>query len=162
MGEPTTETDQTAAPARSLTDADIAALGTLFGGALKEAMAPVTAALSESAPKAGETGETAESVDAKPSKVAKESKKDKAAKLQETVRAEMADLKESLREELLPKVRDELREELLREHGTPARRGFRVHENDQSGPDETSPEDLYKDRAELLLGAFGRTPQPAQ
>ncbi|MFB6568372.1 hypothetical protein [Streptomyces noursei] len=163
MGEPTTETDQTAAPARSLTDADISALGALFGAALKESLAPVTAALAENAPKASKSeSEATESADAKPGREAKESKKVKVAKLQETVRAEMAELKESLREELLPKVRDELREELLRENGLPARKGYRVHENDQSGPDETSPEDLYAQRAELLLGDFGRTPQPAQ
>ncbi|WP_438489574.1 hypothetical protein [Streptomyces sp. S186] len=164
MGEPT-ETDQTtAAPAaRSLTDADISALGALFGAALKENLAPVTAALAENAPKASKSeSEATETTDAKPGKEAKESKKLKVAKLQETVRAEMAELKESLREELLPKVRDELREELLRENGLPARKGYRVHENDQSGPDETSPEDLYAQRAELLLGDFGRTPQPAQ
>ncbi|MEE6264879.1 hypothetical protein V2E29_04360 [Streptomyces diastatochromogenes] len=164
MGEPT-ETDQTtAAPAaRSLTDADISALGALFGAALKENLAPVTAALAENAPKASKSESKAtESTDAKPGREAKDSKKAKVAKLQETVRAEMAELKESLREELLPKVRDELREELLRENGLPARKGYRVHENDQSGPDETSPEDLYKNRAELLLGEFGRTPQPAQ
>ncbi|MFL4491561.1 hypothetical protein ACJ6WD_09910 [Streptomyces sp. VTCC 41912] len=164
MGEPT-ETDQTtAAPAaRSLTDADISALGALFGAALKENLAPVTAALAENAPKASKSeSEATESTDAKPGREAKESKKAKVAKLQETVRAEMAELKESLREELLPKVRDELREELLRENGLPPRKGYRVHENEQSGPDEQTPEDLYKNRAELLLGEFGRTPQPAQ
>ncbi|SHL75655.1 hypothetical protein [Streptomyces yunnanensis] len=163
MGEPTTETDQTAAPARSLTDADISALGALFGAALKESLAPVTVALAENAPKASKSeSEATESADVKRGREAKESKKAKVAKLQETVRAEMAELKESLREELLPKVRDELREELLRENGLPPRKGYRVHENEQSGPDETSPEDLYRNRAELLLGEFGRTPQPAQ
>lgn len=162
MGEPTTETQQTeAAPARSLTDADISALGALFGAALKESMAPVLAAVAEKTP-AEPKAEATETVTPAADTAKAEKKAAKAAALRETLRAEMAELKESLREELLPKVRDELREQLLRENGLPPRQGYRVHENDQSGPDETSPDELFNQRAELLLGAFGRTPQPAQ
>lgn len=154
MGEPTTETAETAAPARSLTDADITALGALFGAALKENLAPVLAAVGEKAPEqpAAETSETVEP-EAK-AKTGKKALKETVAELQASFDAKL--------EEALTKQRDALREELLKEHGTPARKGFRVHENDQAGPDETNPEDLYANRAELLLGAFGRTPQPAQ
>lgn len=62
----------------------------------------------------------------------------------------------------LTAAKDELREELLRENGIPARKGYRVHENDQAGTSEPSRDDLFNDRAEILLGAFARTPQPAQ
>lgn len=63
-------------------------------------------------------------------------------------------------QERVTAMKDELREELLRENGLPARQGYRVHENDQTGADKT-PEDLFADRAEILLGAFARTPKPA-
>lgn len=59
-------------------------------------------------------------------------------------------------------AKDELREQLLRDGAIPARKGYRVHENDQAGGSEPSREDLFNDRAEILLGAFARTPQPAQ
>lgn len=59
-------------------------------------------------------------------------------------------------------AKDELREQILRENGLPARKGYRVHENDQAGGSEPTREDLFNDRAEILLGAFARTPQPAQ
>jgi hypothetical protein len=62
----------------------------------------------------------------------------------------------------LAAAKDELREQLLREHGTPARKGFRVHESEQPAAEEPDAEQLFADRAEILLGAFGRTPQPAQ
>ncbi|MGW1744590.1 hypothetical protein ACWCRD_03020 [Streptomyces sp. NPDC002092] len=61
----------------------------------------------------------------------------------------------------LAAAKDELREELLRENGLPPRQGYRVHENDQTGAADKTPEDLFANRAEILLGAFARTPQPA-
>lgn len=159
MGEPTTETRETeAAPARSLTDADISALGALFGAALKENLAPVLAAVSENAPKPGKA-EAAESVDEQP---AKESKKAaKVAKLQETV-AELQASFDTKLTEALAKQRDELREELLKETGTPPRKGYRVHENDQSGGEQPTDEELFARRAEILLGDYAKVPQPAQ
>lgn len=59
-------------------------------------------------------------------------------------------------------AKDELREQLLRENGLPPRTGYRVHESEQPGADKEDVADLYKNRAEILLGNFGRTPQPAQ
>ncbi|MCC9307689.1 hypothetical protein LN042_11340 [Kitasatospora sp. RB6PN24] len=149
MSEPTQET---AAPARSLTDADLAALGTVFASALKEALAPTAPAATESAPKPAKAVVTTESVT-----TAKAERKAAKAGLRESLRADLA---KTLAEERT-KLRDELRAELLREHGLPPRQGFRVGENDQTG-EQPSPDDLYANRAELLLGAFGRTPQPAQ
>lgn len=150
MGEPTTETTQTeAAPARSLTDADIAALGALFGASLKEAMAPITAALAEKAPESAANKAT-ETVEAKP-KEAKESKKARKAALAETV-AELQASFDAKLAEALTKQRDELRETLLKENGLPPRQGYRVHENDKA-PDTAA--DLFADRANLLLGAIG-------
>jgi hypothetical protein len=150
MGEPTTETTQTeAAPARSLTDADITALGALFGASLKEAMAPITAALAEKAPESAANKAT-ETIEAKP-KEAKESKKARKAALAETV-AELQASFDAKLAEALTKQRDELRETLLKENGLPPRQGYRVHENDKA-PDTAA--DLFADRANLLLGAIG-------
>ncbi|RCH70445.1 hypothetical protein DT019_02870 [Streptomyces sp. SDr-06] len=151
MGEPTKESTQAeAAPARSLTDADLAALGAIFGNSLKEAMAPVLAAVGEKAPAQPQT-EAKETAEAKPAKEAKESKKARKAALAETV----ADLQASFDAKLteaLTQQRDELRETLLRENGLPARQGYRVHENDKA-PDTAA--DLFEDRASILLGAIG-------
>lgn len=62
----------------------------------------------------------------------------------------------------LSAAKDELREQMLRQHGAPARKGFRVHESEQPAAEQPDREQLFADRAEILLGAFGRTPQPAQ
>ncbi|GGX40632.1 hypothetical protein GCM10010341_73220 [Streptomyces noursei] len=125
VSEPTTPAAETAStPARSLTDADISALGALFGNALNESLAPVLAAVGEKAPKPSknEASETAAPApEAKP-KIGKKA-------LKEAMRAEMTELKESLRAELLPAVRDELREELLKENGLPQRKGYRLQES---------------------------------
>ncbi|MDR3083331.1 MAG: hypothetical protein LBV60_20840, partial [Streptomyces sp.] len=59
-------------------------------------------------------------------------------------------------------ARDELREQMLRENGLPARKGYRVHESEQPAADKDDVQAMFADRAETLLGAFGRTPQPAQ
>ncbi|MGW1071576.1 hypothetical protein [Streptomyces sp. NPDC002537] len=151
---------ETAAPenttGRTLTDADIAALGALFGAALQENLAPVVTAVTEKETKAVPE-ETAESV--APADSRKAGKKAGRA-LKESLRTEIGQLREQLREELRTQVRDELREELLKENGLPPRQGFRVHENDKAtGP---TGDELFDNRAEVLLGSFGRTPQPAQ
>ncbi|MDJ0342284.1 hypothetical protein QMK19_03660 [Streptomyces sp. H10-C2] len=153
MGEPT----ETAAPTRSLTDADLAALGAVFAGALKENLAPVLAAVTETAAPAAKT-ETAESApDAE--KAAKETKK----ALKESLKAMKAEIASDVAERaaLVTRVRDELREELLKEYGVPSRQGYRVHESDRA-PDTA--EDLYADRANLLLGSIGipAAPQTTQ
>ncbi|MBX7464965.1 hypothetical protein K1Y80_02565 [Streptomyces sp. MAG02] len=57
-------------------------------------------------------------------------------------------------------AKDELREQMLRENGLPARTGYRVHESEQPAAEKQDAADLFKDRAEILLGAFGRTPKP--
>ena len=151
MGEPTKESTQTeAAPARSLTDADLAALGAIFGTALKESLAPVLQAVGEKAPEQPKA-EATETVDAKPAKEAKESKKARKAALKETV-AELQASFDAKLAEALAKQRDELRETLLKENGLPPRQGYRVHENDKA-PDTAA--DLFEDRANLLLGAIG-------
>ncbi|MBD0743593.1 hypothetical protein [Streptomyces sp. CBMA152] len=163
MGEPTPTDETTAAPARSLTDADITALGALFGTALKEAMAPVTAALAENTPKADKNTEAKESAPAapKPANRAKESKKARKAALAETV-AELQATFDTKLTEALAKQRDELRETLLKEHGLPERKGYRVHENDKAGPaSEDDADALFADRANTLLGNYGLM-QPAQ
>lgn len=59
-------------------------------------------------------------------------------------------------------AKDELREQLLRENGLPQRTGYRVHESEQPGADKEDIQVLFKNRAETLLGNYGRTPQPAQ
>jgi hypothetical protein len=69
---------------------------------------------------------------------------------------------EKLVEARLAAAKDELREQLLRDGAIPARKGYRVHESEQPAAEEPDREQLFNDRAEILLGAFGRTPQPAQ
>lgn len=59
-------------------------------------------------------------------------------------------------------ARDELREQMLRTNGLPQRTGYRVHESEQPNTDKDDVADLYANRAELLLGNYGKTPQPAQ
>ncbi|MFD7016132.1 hypothetical protein [Streptomyces sp. NPDC059928] len=59
-------------------------------------------------------------------------------------------------------AKDELREQMLRENGLPQRTGYRVHESEQSAADKDDAKVLFDNRAEVLLGSFGRTPQPAQ
>ncbi|MEV8480359.1 hypothetical protein, partial [Streptomyces sp. NPDC051173] len=155
MGEPTPTDETTAAPARSLTDADIAALGAIFAGALQENLAPVLAAVTEKASeRKQEASETSAPAPVSASKSGKKALKETAAELEAAFDTKLT--------EALARQRDELREELLRENGLPPRQGYRVHENDQTGGTDQTPDDLYKDRAEILLGAFGRTPQPAQ
>jgi hypothetical protein len=152
MGEPT-PTTETAAPARSFTDEDLKALGAIFGVVLKENLAPVLAAVSESAPKAGKKTKATETA---PAPVVKEKSGKKA--LAETV-AELQASMDAKLAEALAKQRDELRESMLKEYGTPQRQGFRVHENDKA-PDNI--EDLYADRANIMLGAIGIPAAPVQ
>lgn len=149
------ETTETAAPARSLTDDDLKALGAIFGVALKENLAPVLAAVTESAPKAGKKAK-AEAAETAPAPVVKEKSGKKA--LAETV-AELQASMDARLTEALAKQRDELRESMIREYGLPARQGFRVHENDKA-PDNI--EDLYADRANIMLGAIGIPAAPVQ
>jgi pyruvate/2-oxoglutarate dehydrogenase complex dihydrolipoamide acyltransferase (E2) component len=59
-------------------------------------------------------------------------------------------------------AKDELREQLLRENGLPQRTGYRVHESEQPAADKEDVQVLFANRAETLLGNYGRTPQPAQ
>jgi hypothetical protein len=149
------ETTETAAPARSLTDDDLKALGAIFGAALKESLAPVTAALAETAPKAGKKAK-AETAETAPAPVVKEKSGKKA--LAEAAAKMQADLATQLTE-ALAKQRDELRESMLREYGTPPRQGYRVHESEKA-PDNI--EDLYADRANIMLGAIGIPAAPVQ
>ncbi|MEV5944411.1 hypothetical protein [Streptomyces sp. NPDC051994] len=121
MGEPTTETTQTEAPARSLTDGDIAALGALFGAALKENLAPLLDAVSEKAPKPKATSEATETVGEPKPKSGKKALKETVADLQATFDAKLT--------EALAKQRDDLRDELLRENGLPSRKGYRLQES---------------------------------
>ncbi|MEU4296349.1 hypothetical protein [Kitasatospora aureofaciens] len=143
MSEPTTQ--ETAAPARSLTDADIQALGAVFSNALQEQLEPVKQGLKESR---------------KAKKTAKESRKDDAKDgVTETAAPAPQTDAVSEREALKTALRDELREEFLREFGTPGRRGYRVGESDQ--PAEPTSEEMWASRADAILGSFGVTPKPA-
>jgi len=153
MGEPTTQ--ETAASARSLTDEDLTALSAAIGAALKESLAPLHAALTENAA-APEKAKASESVT--PAAAAKAERKAEKKALKESLAELKADFDTKLAEALAVQ-RAELREELLRENGLPPRRGYRVHENERNEP---TADDLFANRAELLLGDFGRTPQPAQ
>ncbi|MFD0405613.1 hypothetical protein [Kitasatospora sp. NPDC127116] len=143
VSEPTPQ--ETAAPARSLTDADITALGTLFGAALKEQLEPVATAIKESRKRKDKTAKETKQADGGVAETAAESP------------APQAPVGE--RDELKAALRNELREELLREFGTPGRRGYRVGETDEA--DKPSSDELWAGRADAILGAYGVTPKPA-
>jgi hypothetical protein len=150
------ETTETAAPARSFTDADFAAMGAIFGSALKEAVAPVLAAVTEAkavAPAPVEAAPVAPVAPAAPAPVA-------AVETAPTAptAADITAAFETRLTEALAKQRDDLRESMLKEYGPPSRQGYRVHENDKA-PDDA--EDLYADRANILLGSIGIGAQPA-
>jgi hypothetical protein len=168
----TTEAAETTAqpaaqPARTLTDADITALGTVFAAALAEHAATIStvpAAETTSTTPVQTTSTNAEQV----APVAAETQKADGAviekALQERATQIEADLKtkfeadfvareKALRENVIAQVR----EEMLRNNGTPRRAGYRVHENEQQLPDVES---LWEDRTSVLLGDFGRTPVP--
>ncbi|MFF0409064.1 hypothetical protein ACFYUY_01340 [Kitasatospora sp. NPDC004745] len=143
VSEPITQ--ETAAPARSLTDDDITALGALFGAALKEHLEPVTTALKESRKR-------------DKAKAAKETKPAAGAVAETAATPSPAADVVSERDALKAAIRNELREELLKEFGTPGRRGYRVGESEQG---EDSRDELWAGRASALLGEFGVTPAPA-
>jgi hypothetical protein len=150
------ETTETAAPARSFTDADFAAMGAIFGSALKEAVAPVLAAVTEAkavAPAPVEATPVAPVAPTAPAPVV-------AVETAPTAptAADITAAFETRLTEALAKQRDDLRESMLKEYGPPSRQGYRVHENDKA-PDDA--EDLYADRANILLGSIGIGAQPA-
>lgn len=146
----------TAAPTRTLTEADVTAIGqtvgAAFAAALKENMpAPVVAP----APAAEPTTPTA---------TESTTKVDEGAAVKEAVTAALEEMKTGLAKTVSEtvatetgKVRDELRETLKRAGVGTGRIGYRVHESDGGDP---TPEQLFDNRADVLLGDFGKTPVP--
>lgn len=132
----TTPAVDTAAPTRTLTDADVTAIGASLGAALSESLTPILSRLAE---KVTETAPEPEPVE-------------ETAPVEEAVK--LADVRDMIVSERA-RIRDELREELLRDYGRPTRKGFRVHENAE--PDA---EEIFGNRADILLGEFGKTPVP--
>lgn len=147
VSEPTAQ--ETAAPARSLTDADLSALGAAFAHVLAEKLDPVTTVLKESRKAKTKAAKTKES-----RKAGKPGVSETAPAAENAPKAKVSE-----RDALKAQVRTELREELLREFGIPGRRGYRVGENDQS--DQDAARDAWDNRADRLLGDFGITPKPA-
>ena len=163
VSEPTQAAETTAAPTtRTLSDADVTAIGETIGAAFAAALkantpapapvvaapAPVTAPATETAPPATEAAP----------------KVDAGQALKETAAAAIAEATAGMRTELTKAVQegDErvlnmVREELQRLGVRPSRQGFRVHENDTSDP---TPADLYDNRADILLGDFATPPVP--
>lgn len=161
VSEPTQQAaETTAAPTRTLTDADVTAIGETVGAAFAAALkantpapatvapAPVTAPATETAPPATEAAP----------------KVDAGQALKETAAAAITEAAAGLRTELTKAVEEGdqrvlnmVREELQRLGVRPSRQGFRVHENDASDP---TPADLYDNRADILLGDFAKTPVP--
>lgn len=135
-----------AAPDRTLTEADVEALGNKIGNTLADALrafAEMNTPKHAAAPQ--ETTETVEQ------EVTTESVT--------KVDTDLTALKESLAKELRLELRNELRAEFLEEKGLPPRRGYRLTENDE--PQELSNAELFdKYRAEILLGAYASTPVP--
>lgn len=153
-------------PERTLTDADIAALGTVFSAALKEHAASVPAApaaetSTTQAPLSGTTAEQVATTAAETTKadgaVTEKALQERAAlieaELKTKLEADFAARETAMREAVIAQVR----EEMLRTNGTPRRTGYRVHENEQQLPDVQS---LWEDRTSVLLGDFAKTPVP--
>lgn len=163
VSEPTQAAETTAAPTRTLTDADVSAIGETIGAAFAAALkantppapapvaaapAPATAPATETAPPATEAAQ----------------KVDAGQALKETAAAAIAEATAGLRTELTTSVQETegriltaVREELQRLGIRPSRQGFRVHENDQQDP---TPAAAFEDRANILLGDFAKTPVP--
>jgi hypothetical protein len=155
--------ETTAAPTRTLTDADVSAIGETIGAAFTAALkannppAPAPAAAPSPAPAPAATETAPPATEAVP-------KVDAGQALKETAAAAIAEATAGLRTELTKSVQETenriltaVREELQRLGIRPSRQGFRVHENDQSDP---TPEALYDNRADILLGDFAKTPVP--
>lgn len=158
--------ETTAQPARTLTDADITALGAVFAAALKEhaASVPAAPAVETSTTQAPLSGTTAEQVttaaaetqkagDAVTEKALQERAALIEAELKTKLEADFAARETALRDAVIAQVR----EEMLRTNGVPRRSGYRVHENEQQLPDVQT---LWEDRTSVLLGEFGKTPVP--
>lgn len=163
VSEPTQAAETTAAPTRTLTDADVSAIGETIGAAFAAALkantppapAPVAAAPAPATAPATETAPPA--TEAAP-------KVDAGQALKETAAAAIAEATAGLRTELTTSVQETegriltaVREELQRLGIRPSRQGFRVHENDQVDP---TPAAAFEDRANILLGDFAKTPVP--
>jgi hypothetical protein len=132
-----------AAPNRTLTEADMTALGTTIGNALADALRAVA---EMNTPKHAATQETTETV----AEVTAETAPPKAD-------IDIAALKESLAQELRKEIRNDLRAELLEEKGLPQRRGYRLTENDE--PKELTNAELFdQHRVDILLGAYAAVP----
>lgn len=155
-----------AQPARTLTDADLSALGATFAATLKEHTATLStvSAVESSTTQAPPSGTTAEQV----TTTAVETTKTDAAvtekALQERAALIEAELKTKLEADFAARetamreaVIAQVREEMLRTNGTPRRTGYRVHENEQQLPDVQA---LWEDRTSVLLGEFAKTPVP--
>lgn len=162
VSEATNEATTTAAPAqetatRTLTDGDVAAIGAAFGAALKEhqptSPAPASAPATETAPQAPATESTTKVTEAQELKEAVVSVLKEAM---ETVRGEVAHAVTTETN----KVRDELREALVKAGFSPSRVGFRAAESTTGDAPERTPADLYADRANVLLGNWAKTPVP--
>lgn len=149
MGD-TQEKAAEAAPTRTLTEADMKALGDTIGGALAEALRAI--AEQKEAKHAATTQETTESV--------AETAAAESVQADTTPKAVDVDaLKESLARELRKELRDELRSEFLKENGLPPRRGYRVNESSEEEVELTDADVFNNHRVNILLGDYGMPPK---
>lgn len=160
---PAAPATQEQAPTTTLTAADIKAIGETMGAALGAVLKDHAAALAPAAAPATQapTTETAPATTTEST-----TKVDEGAALKETVATVLKETVEGLRTDLAKvitaetdKVRAETREAFRQMGITPPRAGYRVHEN-STGDAERSPEQLFDDRTNVLLGDFAKTPVP--
>lgn len=72
-----------------------------------------------------------------------------------------ATLAESLMAAMLPGLYAQVRQDIIKDFGTPSRRGFRLTESDDTvRTEEQQREDDWKNRAQLIFGDWGATPVP--
>jgi hypothetical protein len=142
VSETATPAAETAAPA--LTDDLITKLGAVIGAAVKEAVASIpTAKVKESKDKKDGKAETSESTE---QSAEGKQKAGKHRSLKEGVTE--ADLQAALVAER-SRIKDELRDELIKEGTLPSRKGFRhVNESDES--EKLTGDDLWNQRKQIF------------
>jgi hypothetical protein len=165
VSETATPAAETATPIRTLTDEDLAALGKCFREALTADRTAATETAEKKAAKraakeskeAAKARKTAAETAPAPTATAPTAQTSESAKEgAETPKA--LDLT-SLKETLLTEARDALRAELMGTAGAPARKGYRITESEEAK--EISDEEAFERRADLLLGAYAKLPQPS-
>jgi hypothetical protein len=154
---PTQETEQ---PKTTLTTDDIKAIGETVGASVGSAMKELAAALAPAV-----TPQQAPAAEPAPTPTTESTTKvDEGTAVKEAVTAALTEMRGQLTATFtaeVDKLRAETRETLAAAGIGVRRIGYRVaQENNNGGDREPTPEELFDNRASVLLGDFARTPVP--